>query len=209
MVKTMYPIFLISEKLCMYPYQTGLRQPITPTVRELSLLHRVPVARLMSRLKPEWWDLHEAVHQLNICQGWYIAGADGSPSGWLAARPSPLYRTVEIECMGYDALGTLAVGPQLTPLVDACERWAVLQGMVNLRFVVGSRGLSCHNKKIDDPGKELHDLKNLDRDDFDWLLSLGFRPSGILPEIYGNAYHGIILIKVLQQDLSSLLGGIL
>jgi len=175
------------------------------TVRELTSLQRLPVARLMARLKPDLWDVQEAMNQLSGCHGWILAGPDGVPAGWLAVRSLPAHRSVEIECLGYDALGTYCVGPVLAPLLDVCERWSTLQGMINIRYITGSKGLSCHNKKIVDPGQELKELASIDREDFDWLISMGYQACGILPEVYGNAYHGVLLVKVLNQDISDLL----
>ena len=33
------------------------------------------------------------------------------------------------------------------------------------------------------------------REDYDWFLSMGYAPSGILPDIYGPGSHGVMLLK--------------
>jgi hypothetical protein len=166
-------------------------------IRSITALHRLPLARLMERLKPEWWDYQEAMELLANCHAWLLETEHGQPVGWLAARLLIPYRTVEIESMGFDGLGELKVNAELLPLIETCEMWARKQGMANLRYVMGSGGMTCHDRAIEDPGTELALLRSQNRPDFDWFLSIGFRPWGILPEIYGYHYHGILLIKAL------------
>lgn len=175
-------------------------------VREISPLHRLPVARLMAHVHPEKWDVHEALELLNTCHGWFLENQQGACFAWLAARQHPDYRSVEIESMGYANGNTAKIGPEIIPLIDACEDWALKHGMVNSRFVTHSRGLSCHDKEIILPGEELIRLQGHDRPDFDWLVLQGYQPCGILPEIFGYHYHGILLIKQLKPlDIGSLL----
>jgi len=166
-------------------------------VRGITPLHRLSVARLMERLKPEWWDYYEALDCLGSCQGWFLENSLGQPVGWLAARTFLLYRTVEIESIGFDWLGELRVSSELQPLIETCEIWAKNQGITNLRFVMSSRGMTCHDRMIENAGAELALLRSQNRPEFDWFLSMGFRAWGILPEIFGHHYHGILLIKQL------------
>ena len=114
---------------------------------------------------------------------------------WLLCRLLKGYRTVEIEVLGWDDDGRFKVGVELQPLVKVCEQWGQEEGAVNSRFVIGSRGLSCHGKRLGQPWKELKELQAVDRQEFDWFASMGYVPSGILPDIYGDGYHGIILLK--------------
>ncbi|HVN52720.1 MAG TPA: hypothetical protein VMT46_00215 [Anaerolineaceae bacterium] len=164
-------------------------------VYQLTPLHRLPVARLMARIQGDRWDMQEALELLNACQGWFLDSPQQGPVGWLAARRYTTHRTVEIESMGYNDGGRVKIGPELAPLMDACEDWAVREGMVNARFITGSRGMSCHNKEIILPGLEIQQLNSEERPDFDWLVMRGYQPCGVLPEIYGHHYHGILLIK--------------
>jgi hypothetical protein len=76
-----------------------------------------------------------------------------------------------------------------------CEQWAQEQGAVNLRFIIGSRGLSCHGRRLGRPWEELKEIHAIDREDYDWFLSMSYAPSGILPDIYGSGYHGVMLLK--------------
>jgi hypothetical protein len=153
------------------------------------------VANLMVTLKPEWWDLSGAMGQLNGGEGWYLADEHGSVIGWLLCKCYRAYMTVEIECLGYEDAGQFKIGPVLQPLVDQCEEWARIQGYVNTRFTIGSHGLSCHGRRLGKPWDELKELQALDREEYDWFTSIGFVPSGILPDIYGPGYHGIMLLK--------------
>lgn len=165
---------------------------------EMSLLHRLDVARLMVRLKPDWWDVHEALQQLTENTGWYLRDTRGAATGWLIAHQQPACRTVEIESLGYDNHGELCVGPELTPLLLACEDWGLYSGMANCRYIMSSRGLSIHDQDIDNPAAALAGLENIDREDFDWFLTMGYKPCGILPQIFGYRYHGILFVKELS-----------
>ncbi len=82
------------------------------------------VAHLMTRLKPEFWNLEGAVAQLSEGLAWYAASDEEEPTGWLFCKWHEAYRTVEIECLGYDDDGQFKVGPELQPLMARCERWA-------------------------------------------------------------------------------------
>lgn len=157
------------------------------------------VAYLMTRLKPEFWSLEGAVAQLSNGVAWYAASDDGDPMGWLLCQWYEAYKTVEIECLGYDDNGQFKVGPELQPLMARCERWAQEQGAANLRFIIGSRGLSCHGRKLGRPWEELKEILAIDREGYDWFLSMGYAPSGILPDIYGPGYHGVMLLKHLSS----------
>ena len=174
-------------------------------VFQLTPLHRLPVARLMARIQADRWEVHEALELLNACQGWFLDAPLQGPVGWLAARRCAAQRTIEIECMGYNDGGQVKIGPELAPLLDACEEWAVKEGMVNTRFITGSRGMSCHDKEIILPGQEIQQLSGEKRPDFDWLVMRGYQTCGVLPEIYGHHYHGILLIKQVRPlDIGAL-----
>lgn len=153
------------------------------------------VAQTMVKIKPEWWDLEGAVNQLSNGTGWYAVNNNQEVSGWLLCKTYRLYKTVEIECLGYNDNGDLKIGLELQPLVECCERWARENGYINIRFIIGSYNLSCHGKKIDYVWKELKDLNSYNREDYDWFISMGYKQSGILPDIYGEGYHGVILLK--------------
>jgi hypothetical protein len=173
---------------------------LKPQAYEMSHLHRLDVARLMARLKPDWWDVREALQQLTENTGWYLMGPDGQARGWLIARQQEAFRTVEIQSIGYDNAGHFEIGTELEPLLSTCEEWGLYSGMANSRYIMSSRGLSIHSQPILDPALALAGLKNLGRPDFDWFLSMGYRPYGILPQIFGYLYHGIVLIKELSFE---------
>lgn len=153
------------------------------------------VAHLMTRLKPEFWSFEGAVTQLSDGVAWCSESDEGEPTGWLLCKWYEAYRTVEIECLGYDDGGQFKVGPELQPLMARCEQWAQEQGAANLRFIIGSRGLSCHGRRLGRPWEELKEIHAIDREDYDWFISMGYAPSGILPDIYGSGYHGVMLLK--------------
>jgi hypothetical protein len=164
-------------------------------VSTLNELNIKAVARLMAQLKPEFWDLEGAATQLDSGIGWCLTTDADRPTGWLLCQWYAAYRTGEIECLGYDDGGQFKVGPELHPLVERCERWIREQGGVNSRFVIGSRGLSCHGKVLGEPWQELAQLEAVDREEYEWFVVMGYAPSGILPDIYGVGHHGILLLK--------------
>ncbi len=155
------------------------------------------VAALMARIKPDWWPrVEDAVAQLEAdTQGWYLAGPDGEPRGWLSCILLAGYRAVEIDVMGYDDHNALTVGPPLEPLVAACEAWSRSLGTAYIRFISGSGGMPIQGRQLGSICEELCRLDTSGRPDVTWLRSLGFEPAGLLPNTYGEGYHGIMLIK--------------
>ncbi len=155
------------------------------------------VATFMSAHKPEWWDFEGAKEQLSGGRGWYFGSRVNNLDGWLLCKVLDVYRIMEIECLGYYYEGEIQVRKELTPLIEHSEAWAKEQGFVLMRFTIGTRGLSCHQRELGQPWEELRDLHPVDREEYSWFLSMGYVPSGVLPNIYGDKYHGILLVKSL------------
>jgi hypothetical protein len=154
------------------------------------------IARMMNNLKPEWWSIEGALSQLNTGVGWYLSNDnDNEPIGWILCKELRNYKSLQIECMGIDNSGILEVNNKLTPLITECVNHCIMQELRNITFIIGSRGLSCHQRKLKSISEELKELKAIERPEFEWLMSLDFKPSGIYPNIYGQDYHGILLIK--------------
>ncbi len=69
------------------------------------------VAELMCTIKPEWWDYNGAFGQLSDINesiktvGWYLGEDETNPKGWLLCRELVGYRTIELECSGFDDNG--------------------------------------------------------------------------------------------------------
>lgn len=127
------------------------------TVRKLGLDNICLAADLMVQLKPNWWDIKGACEQLGSGTGW-ILEEDGVLKGWLLGHYHFGYKTFEIECLGYNLAGEFSVGPELDPLLDTCEAFAIKFGAILLSFIIGSNGLSCHESKLSEPGRELTNL---------------------------------------------------
>jgi len=155
------------------------------------------VSEFMASIKPEWWDIEGASQQLSKGTGWYFGTGKDDPKGWLLCKSYGCYKTGEIECLGYDNNGSFDIGKELQPLVEKAEGWARKQGFAIMRFTIGTRGLSCHEKNLKKPWEELRDLQAIGREEYNWFLSMGYVPSGVLPNIYGEKYHGILLVKTL------------
>jgi hypothetical protein len=155
------------------------------------------VSQFMAKIKPEWWDIEGAKSQLKSGVGWYFGESKGQPRGWVLCKSLSIYKTVEIECLGYDDDGEFKIGKELQPLIKETEDWAKSNGFSIMRFTIGSRGLSCHQRPVGKPWEELRDIHAIDREEYNWFLSMRYLPSGVLPNIYGDNYHGILLVKQL------------
>jgi hypothetical protein len=155
------------------------------------------VSEFMAKIKPEWWSFEDAKNQLKSGIGWYFGQSEDQPKGWVLCKSLGIYKTGEIECLGYDDNGVFKIGKELQPVIEASEEWAKSRDFSIMRFTIGSRGLSCHNRPIEKPWEELRDIHAVEREEYNWFLSMGYLPSGVLPNIYGENYHGILLVKQL------------
>ena len=99
--------------------------------------------------------------------------------------------------VGFEEAGTLVMEEPLEPLLLKAEEYARQKGYRNLKYVIGSTGMSCHGRPITDFAEELRTLHSHGRAHFDFFRKLGFVPAGFIPNCYGENYHGIIMIKSL------------
>ena len=104
---------------------------------------------------------------------------------------------LSIENLGYDDNGQFVMEQQLEPLLIQAETYAKEKGYRNLKYIIGSTEMSCHGKPILDFAAALKDLKSYNRKHFDYFVDYGFKPTGFIPNCYGNNYHGIVMIKQL------------
>lgn len=159
------------------------------------------VASLMSSIKPDWWDYQGASRQLQEERllahlvGWYLGEDPKQPKGWVLCAEFPGYQYLSIENLGYDAGGVFVMEEPLEPLLRHAEDYAREKGFRNLKYVIGSTGMSCHGRPLGDYAKELAELRSLGREHYDFFFRCGFRPAGLLPNCYGENYHGIIMLK--------------
>lgn len=171
------------------------------------------VAKLMSAIKPDWWDFEGANQQLQDVGllaklvGWYLE-EDGAPKGWLLCAEYAGYACLTIENLGYDENGAFVMERQLEPLLQRAEQYARQKGLRNMRYIIGSTGMSCHGRPITDFAEELRTLRSLGRAHFDYFRSIGFVPTGFLPNCYGKNYHGIIMVKSLLRALRCGMGAV-
>lgn len=161
------------------------------------------VAKLMSTIKPDWWDFEGASQQLQDVSmlanlvGWYM-GDDINPKGWILCAEYEGYSYLSIECLGYDENGTFVMEQQLEPLLKQAEKYAKNKGYRNMKYIIGSTEMSCHGKPIINYADELRELRSNGRKHFDYFKDYGFLPTGFIPNCYGENYHGIIMIKSLS-----------
>lgn len=163
------------------------------TVHEMTASDVPAIAALMNRVKR--WSIEQVTKQLSGERGRYLTDQRGEPVGWLSAIHLPLLRTVEIDTLAFSAADGPTVGPELTPLLEACEAWARANDVVDVRFIIGSQ-CSCQGRPLGEPWQELRDLRPPENHrQIAWWTEQGYRPHAILPEVYGPGHHGIMLLK--------------
>ena len=160
------------------------------TIHPIAPSNAGAVAKLMSTIKPDWWDYEGANRQLQDVgllaklAGWCLEEA-GRPKGWLLCAAWEGYACLRIENLGYEENGAFVMEAQLEPLLRRAEQYAREKGQRNLKYIIGSTGMSCHGRPMADFGEELGALRSLGRAHFDSFLSIGFVPAGFLPNCYG------------------------
>ena len=166
--------------------------------------HAVPaLAKMMSTLKPEWWDYEGAYGQLsNINEsiktiGWYCTDDTGNPNGWILCRELLCYNALELECSGYNDGGVFKLEHKLEPLMDAAEKYAKEKGYLTFRSGISSMDFNIDGMDIPDISDAIKNLR-CDRTDYLWYLSKGFRVVGIQPNAYEKGSHLIMLAKDLS-----------
>lgn len=163
------------------------------------------VARLMARIKPDWWDYEGAYGQLSDIRsttynvGWFMGEDAQRPSGWLLCADYACYSCLSIECLGYDENGKFVMEHQIKPLLEAAERYARGKGYRMLKYMIGSAGLSCHGRPLGQYWEELKNLTSYGREHFDFFTECGFEPAGFMPNCLGENCHCVIMIKDLKR----------
>lgn len=161
------------------------------------------VASFMAAIKPDWWDYEGALGQLSDIRnttynvGWFMGESEQSPKGWMLCADYECYSTLSIECLGFDEGGRFVMERQIRPLLEEAERYARGKGYRILRYMIGSRDMSCHDRPLGEYWQELRDLKSYGREHYDFFVEYGFRPAGFMPHCLGPNYHCILMIKEL------------
>lgn len=172
-------------------------------VFELNQTNIPRVAEFMASIKPDWWDYDGALDQLSDIRntaynvGWFVGEDDQHPKGWLLCTDYACYSCLSIECLGYDENGKFVMEHQVKPLLDEAEQYARGKGYRILRYMIGSRDMSCHGRPLGEYWEELKSLKSFGREHFDFFAGYGFKPAGFMPHCLGENYHCIIMIKEL------------
>ena len=173
-------------------------------IYELSPQAIPALARMMSTLKPEWWDDEGAYGQLSDIDesiktvGWYCTDDAGNPNGWILCRELLGYNALELECSGYNDNGVFKLEHKLEPLMDAAERYAKEKRYLTFRSGISSMGFNIDGQDIPDIAEAIKNLQ-CDRIDYLWYLSKGFRVIGIQPNAYEKGSHLILLGKDLTE----------
>jgi len=164
---------------------------------------RIPaVARLMSAIKPDWWDYEGAFGQLSDINetiktaGWYLGEDAQHPKGWILCRELVCYRAIELECSGFDDNGVFKAEHKLGALIDHAAAYAKAKGYLAFRTGISSAGFNIHGRELSDIPAAIQGLE-CDRIDYRWMLAYGFRVIGIQPNAYEKGFHLIMLSKEL------------
>ncbi|HHV09638.1 MAG TPA: hypothetical protein GXX75_05075 [Clostridiales bacterium] len=164
---------------------------------------RIPaVAQLMCSIKPEWWDYDGAFGQLSGTDetirtvGWYLGEDEEHPKGWILCRELIGYRTIELECSGFDDNGIFKLEHKLGELIDTASQYAKKKGYLTFRNGISSIGFNIHGQKLENIPEAIQNL-TCDRDDYKWMLDYGFKVIGIQPNVYEKGFHLILLAKEL------------
>lgn len=161
------------------------------------------VAQFMANIKPDWWDYEGAFSQLSDIRntthnvGWFLGDNEHRPRGWVLCADYECYSCLSIECLGYDEDGRFVMEHQLRPVLDKVEQYAREKGYRILRYMIGSRGMSCDGRPLGEYWEELKNLTSYGREHFDFFVEYGFKPAGFMPNCLGENYHCIIMIKEL------------
>ena len=163
------------------------------------------VAGLMSAIRPIWWDYESAFGQLSNIEesigtvGWFLGEDENHPKGWVLCRELVAYRSIELECCGYDDNGSFALEHKLGMLFDTICDYAKSKGYLTFRTAMGSEKFSIHDRELGNIGDEIKNLVAFGRVDYNWLLEYGFKVVGIQPHALGEKFHCVLFSKDLRQ----------
>jgi len=162
------------------------------------------VAKLMEAIKPEWWSYEGALKQLSDARnniGWLIGDDEHNPKGWLLCSDDDYALFLNLECMGFDDAGSFSTGEQLQALFEKAEAYARSKKYPVLRYMIGTSEMSSFQKQeLSEYWRQaLDEIKSIDVSTDDFLFKFGFRPTGFIPNCYGDGHHAVILIKTLRR----------
>lgn len=85
------------------------------------------VARLMARVKPDWWDYQGAMMQLmqHSMFGWYMGEKEGKPVGWISVKMLPAYHVLYLETFGCAMDDVWSAEEKMKSLYEYAERFAL------------------------------------------------------------------------------------
>ncbi|MPM47694.1 hypothetical protein SDC9_94407 [bioreactor metagenome] len=161
-------------------------------------------AKLMNRLKPEWWSVQSAERQLRHVSesiktiGWIMYDDCRQPLGWFLCRELIGYSTLELECSGYDDHGIFSLNEQLLPLFEHAIEYARMKGCRWFRTGMSSTAFNIDKQPVKDIPEAMKQLASA-RLDYHFLLNLGFQVIGIQPDVYETNCHLILLAKDLEK----------
>ena len=152
------------------------------------------VAKMLARIKPEWFTTESALELITApgIIGWYMGENIDTPIGCIHIQEHKPYNYIELILYGYDDNGEFHTGEKLAVLYDRVEQHALENGFRSVGSV-----LTHESEKITDYAEELSAYKPEG-----YLASRGHRPAGFIPDCYGVNLHGVIMLKHLYDTVS-------
>ena len=155
------------------------------------------VAKLMARIKPDWWSFDSALEAITApgIIGWYMGESFDTPAGFIHVKELKAYNCIELENYGFNDCGVFHTGRKMAALFDKVEQYAAANGFRSVRVTVTYK--KEFGAKIN-YAKELADVKTEKSDNY--LVShRGYRPAGFIPDCYGINSHGLMILKYLHE----------
>jgi len=186
-----------------YNYRRREKMNIFETNSENAIL----VARLMSRIKPDWWSIDSALEQVTSPDiiGWYMGESEDVPIGFINIKEHATHYYVELNNYGYDDNGEFVTGEGMAILYEKIEQYAASKGLRSVRTTITWTDASFSEQEPTTYAKELLKIANYSaellasgttmRRAYPYLLNRGYYPAGLIADCYGEGLHGLILLK--------------
>jgi len=179
-------------------------------VFETNTENAILVAKLMSRIKPDWWSEDSALKQITApdITGWYMGEKENEPIGFIHMKTLVNYNCVELNAYGYDDNGEFVTGEGMAILYEKVEQYAASKGIKSVRTTMTWTDASFDEQDPTTYAKELLRIANdsaellasgtTKRRAYPYLLNRGYYPNGLVPNCYGEGLHGLMFLKHLS-----------
>ena len=164
---------------------------------ELDINNAPIVAKMMERIKPDWWSFDSALMAITAPDiiGWYMGESFNTPMGFMHAKELKAYSCIELENFGFDDNGVFHTGDKLAILFDKVEQYALENDFRSVRVTITYHKEFSHSNTAINYADELSNIKSSNY----LLLNRNYRPAGFIPDCFGADYHGLMILKYLYE----------